>query len=268
MKKIFCLILLTTVNLVSFAQNSMVEKKSSSNFEKMSFEVSLDNDNYMPLEPMFAKFSFANKTSDELITEIPNFLQETKIRVGFDRKIRDINYLGSVIGNGIRFPSTFKPNEIYEKEEMLGPSVGWHFTEKGTYQLQFILRSADGSHTLESNLIEIEIREPQGKDKEAFNFLNKHRDFFGLSSWFPEKKECENLLETFVNKYSQSVYGELAISSLGDTYFSKGEFDKAKAEFEKISSSDNKYIADNAKRSLTEIEAKKKALEQTRQKQN
>jgi len=261
MKKLICLFVLTIVSLAAFAQKSLVQQTNKDDFEEMSFEVSVKKDNYLPIEPIFAEFSFTNKTKDLITTDIPNFLQESKVKIYFEGKVIEIEHLGAMSENTeVRFPSSFKPNQIYKKEEMLGPSVGWYLTQPGTYQLQFVLHNSDGTKILKSNLIDIEVKTPQGTDKDAFDFLNKHRDFFGLSSWVSQERKCEDLLKTFVNKYGESVYSELAISTLGSTYLARGEFDKAQVEFEKISSSDNKYIADNAKKSLAEIEMKRASL--------
>lgn len=257
MKKIIALFIVIFC-LGIFFQSSNAQEKGKDGFEKMTFEVKFDKKNYFPVEPVFAKFKFSNQTQNLIVADNPNFLSESKVRINVDGKVREISSLNSITGGGIRFPRTFKPNDFYESEELLGPTFGWNFTEPGNYQLQFILRSSDGSKTIASNVIDITIENPTGIDKEAFDFMKKHKDFFGLSSWVYAGEDRENLLETFVNNYSQSVYGELAISSLGTIYLvSKGQLERSRIEFEKIKDSPNNLIAEEAKRSLAEIEKRK-----------
>ena len=257
MKKIITLFVVIFC-LGIFLQSSNAQEKGRDGFEKMTFEVKFDKKNYFPVEPVFAKFKFSNQTQKLIETYAPNFVSESKVKFKIDGKMREISWFNSIIGGGIRFPNTFKPNEFYEREELLGPTFGWNFTEPGNFQLQFILRSSDGSKTIESNVIDITIENPTGINKEAFDFMKKHKDFFGLSSWAYAGEERENLLETFVNNYSQSVYGELAISSLGTVYLvSKGQLERSRIEFEKIKDSSNNVIAEDAKRSLLEIEKRK-----------
>ena len=91
-----------------------------------------------------------------------------------------------------------------------------------------------------------------------------------LDVWFGTVFVEENgvdLLQTFVGSYSGSIYEEYAIVSLGNYYRSKGEFDKAQNEFEKVKSGNNKYIADNANKSLADIERRKVDLEKQKQNQ-
>jgi hypothetical protein len=95
--------------------------------------------------------------------------------------------------------------------------------------------------------------------------MKKHEDFFGMSSWAHDGEKSEPLLKTFVDKYGQSVYGELAISSLGSIYLAgRGDLEKASIQFEKIRASKHKVIADEAKRSLAEIARRRTELEKVK----
>ncbi len=162
------------------------------------------------------------------------------------------------------FPGLVPPTGVSTSDEVLNsPFVGVFFPEPGNYQLQFVLHSAGGDKTVKSDIIEVTIEEPEGINKEASDFMRKHREFFGLSSWTPNSNESQTLLETFVRKYGQSVYGEIAISTLGTFYLERGDFDKAKAEFEKIKSSGNTIIAKHANNFLTNIAKRKADLQKT-----
>jgi hypothetical protein len=267
MRKLIGLFILTTVSLVVLAHTSHVQEKSKDNFEKMSFEVELNKNSYLPLEPIYAKFKFSNQTGAPLAIERPQFLVDSKLRVSFKDKLSEFNRLTLSTGRPQPMPGeipVFQHGDVYERGYILNTGLEGFFPEPGSYQIQFVLYSPDGgTKSIVSNLIEITIENPRGIDKEAFEFLNKYKNetlFFG-----GEKGNGQFLLETFVNKYSESVYGEYAIYQLGLAYRYKNEIDKAQVEFEKIKSSKNKYIADIANESLEDVARTKAYLEKMKQ---
>ena len=113
----------------------------------------------------------------------------------------------------------------------------------------------------------MEVVSPEGLDKNAFNFINgqvKNIRFgstlFGVM--LLQEKNGSDLLKMFVDRYGESGYGVYAIDMLGTYYLSyEKDMDKAEAEFEKIKSSENKFIANNACKILKEIEKRKTELE-------
>lgn len=259
MKNILGVFLVLMLSVFALAQTSVTKTSKKDGFKKMSFEVNVDKNNYLLYEPVFVAFKFTNKTEVPQTTDSPSFIHESKLRINFEGAVTVFEHLSSTNGiPGVRFPSIFRPDEFSTSKEIISPSlVRTFFPESGNYQLQFVLFSSDGTQMIESNVIEVEIRNPQGINKEAFDFLQKHNSYFGMSSWAYGGKDGEELLAEFVSKYSQSVYGEIAINSLANIYLGKGELDKAKAEFEKNKSSNQEIIADEAKKSLAEIEKRK-----------
>lgn len=267
MKTLFGLLILTVAGIITYTQTEAGETTSQDDFEKMTFEVEFSKNNYVLFEPIFVKFKFSNQTGSPQTTYQPSFLQESKLKVNFNGRTSVFEHLSSVNGPGIRFPGDVPSLGFSISDEMLNsPSVGIFFPEPGNYQLQFVLHSAGRDKTIKSNIIKITIEKPAGIDNDAFKFMRKHHEFFGLSSWTPDSNESLTLLEKFIRKYGQSVYGETAISSLGIFYLARGEFEKAKVEFEKIKSSNNTIIAREANRSLADI-AKRQADSQKIQKQ-
>ena len=258
MKRITSLIILTMYCLTAFAQVSTVQEKSKEDWKKLTFEVDLNKTNYVQLEPIYGKFKLSNQTEGLLYTEIPDFLQDTMLRVNFKGKIKEVGRLASYIGRAEKLPGhnipAFQPEGIYEKDLSIEINATEIFPESGNYQIQFFLYGAKG---IASNIIEITIEEPSSINKEAFDYLSKYENAMSFY-WVWKEKDGISLLETFVNKYGESAYGESAISYLGNVYSAKGEIDKAKAEFEKIKSSENAIIAKEANKSLADI-AKRKA---------
>ena len=101
-----------------------------------------------------------------------------------------------------------------------------------------------------------------GIDKKAVEFLQrKQNPSTHTLFWWGEQNKGDELLETFVQRYSESEIGEYAIFQLGTSYSNGGELDKAETEFKKIKNSSNKYISDNANKLITEVKQKKASLE-------
>jgi hypothetical protein len=265
MKKIIYVLFVTIINVIVFGQNTVVQNNDRDNFEKMTFEVLLNKSSFVISEPIFINFKISNQTESQQKIYAPDFIRESKLKVISVDKTLVFDHLSPLSVDGISFPAVVPPNWTSFKDEMFNSSfTGYFFPESGKYKLQFVLHNPGMEKFIESNIIEITIEKPNGINKDALDFMTKHQDFFGLSSWAGDGKNSLVLLEEFVSKYSQSAYGELAISSLADMYKSKNDLSKAQTEFEKIKTSDNKLIADEATKALGEIKARKICLEKTK----
>ncbi len=256
MKNLFTFFILSAISIIFLGQNSFGQETNIDDFENMTFEAELNKGSYLLSEPIFVKFKFANQTGLPKTSYSPVFIHESTLKVKFGDKISSFENLSSINGvPAVRFPRVFQPNEFTTREELFNSAfVGAFFPEVGNYQLQFILRSADGDKIIKSDIINIEIKNPQGTNKKAYDFLIKHKEYFGLSSWIFPEKAGQSLLEIFVKNYGETVYGELAIHSLGNIYFNQGELNKSQVEFEKLKFSNHKIIADEAKDLLKKIE--------------
>ncbi len=267
MKKVTCVLVLALISAIVFGQTSVVQNTGKDDFEKMTFEVGLNKNSFVISEPIFIKFKFSNHTGVPQMTYSPAFIGESELKVSSRSKTLTHRNLSAFNGiSGVRFPLTVPPAWVSTKDEILtSPFTGYIFPISGEYQLQFILRSSGSEKTIKSNIINITIEKPTGINKDALDFMKEHQEFFGLSSWTDDGKNSLALLQEFVSKYDQSAYGEPAISALADIYESKNELDKAQIEFEKIKSSKNKLIADEANKALENIKERKACL--LRQKQ-
>ncbi len=264
MRKMISSVLLGSVCLITLVQSYKAQEVDSV-LREPSFDVRLNKKTYLLYEPMFAQFAAKLRAQDNK----PLFLNETSVKVKFAGETKDFGKLGLITGSPQRLPKILLPNLdglssennliCYEKEENI-ERVREFFPRAGNYQIQFFLHgSAKG---LASNVIDITIETPTGINKEAFNFLNQYESDTPFDWVWTQKKGVASL-EEFVNKYSQSVYGDLAIQYLGNIYLAKGEFDKAWLEFEKLKNSEHKTLAEDAKRSLVVIEKRKAEREKS-----
>lgn len=121
------------------------------------------------------------------------------------------------------------------------------FPNPGNYKLQLRI---DGTA---SNVVDLTIEKPKDeRDLAAFNFLNAFSDPLTFA-WIWRDKSGVNLLESFVTDFGETPYGDIALSHLGFAYLAQNEFDKARIAFEKLKSSKNRSLAEEATQGLVEI---------------
>lgn len=253
----FALIIINTYGL---AQSSELKSEPNAGFKKLSFEVELNKTTYLPFEPIFVKFTLSNQTNNSLAIDPPEFLLHSSLKItNPQNKTILIARIMNGTGGGERLPGPIpklQPRQFYEEEAMpaINPEV---FSASGHYQLQFVLRNPYGGvETIESNTVDITIKKPSGINKEAYNFLEKNgKDIWFLKMLLEDEKGIE-ILKIFVEKHSQSDYGEYAIYALGNEYYLKRDYNKAQIEFEKIKFSNNKFLANMVNKSLDVIEEK------------
>lgn len=116
---------------------------------------------------------------------------------------------------------TLKPDEEQKGEEFIGFHVAsfdpmtnklegdFAFPKAGKYQLKMTLAPRPLPGIVESNVIEVEVVEPEGKDKEALQFLvdNQLKPFLTPEAvLFPVTDETVKKLQQFLEKFPDSAY--------------------------------------------------------------
>jgi hypothetical protein len=264
MRIVFLSLLILVFALCANGQTpTAIEITHRNNFEKMSFQVTLDKQSYLPLETIFAIFEFSNRTNSSLETYEPVFLRETKIKYVFNGVAGEIDPLDYAGMPGFRPAGSMLPGKSIVEEKMLTQTVGWELVRPGIYDLEFVLHDSSNSAFIKAPRIKLEIKNPKGINKKAFDFINEHRDFFGLSTWAILTDEQQKIMETFVNRFGNSVYGENAQWLLADSYLSEQKFDKAQLLFKRLRNSPHRIVSDEARQSLSEIERQKAKLKRS-----
>lgn len=208
-------------------------------------EVQIAKSDFIMLEPMeltvsytFPSGDFTPRISQDLIVEITSQGRTTK----FQR-------LSSAVVSGgiINQPDRSSNNKFQSiKSETIVDRVSEFFPHPGEYLVQFRLNTA------ESKKFIITIKEPTGLDKAAFDFLiQKH----GNSSfeWVWSHENGVAVLEDFVNKYGETIYGDFATRKLADIYLARSRFDRAEPLLEKLAKSERIFIASEARKLLAEL---------------
>ncbi len=118
-------------------------------------------------------------------------------------------------------PFALKSGEERKGEEFIGFHVAsldpttnklegdFAFPKAGKYQLKMALTPRPLTGVLESNVVEVEVVEPQGKDKEALQFIvdNQLKPFLTPEAvLFPVTDETVQKLQDFLEKFKESTY--------------------------------------------------------------
>jgi hypothetical protein len=228
----FCFLLLT-VNI-----HSQIVSTAKTGFENMSFSITLDSTEYIQLEPIRVKYNFSNATNKTQTTIIPNFEGQSVLEVEFDgvkKQFDTKNYSGHRPG----FPVIFQPGQEHRGIITLDTYLPTCFPKPGKYTIRLSVSGTE-EKVLKSNPVEITIKEPTGIDKEAFDFIKQNKaetDYSILYWWNNDGIKLENgntLLEEFVDRYRDSIYGDYATFALALRYKYKNEPAKAAELFNRL----------------------------------
>lgn len=221
---------------------------------RMSLEITSAKPEYLQLETIEINAVFSNKTNEIVSTLNPYLVVDAAVIVDtgeHERTFRDLTQFRPLLR---RVQAHIRPGETVNSTLLLSYNLPEMFPSPGSYLVRVALpASASGSFGIISNPLAITIKEPEGIDKKAYDFIMRnwaHRYYPVLFSWDPEFKteDGRTILEEFVQRYSQSIYGERAILELGRYYLAHNEAEKARLQFEKITLSKDPTIANEAKK--------------------
>jgi hypothetical protein len=224
----------------------------------MRFEIALDKTEYLQLEPISIKCQFSNETNKPQTTIVPSFLKESQMEVNLNGESKQFNSLSIFTGLLRRTPVTIEAGNAFGEEITLETNLDEFFPVPGTYTIRLVIAGSKGK-LLRSNSVKLTIFEPTGINKEAYDFIQRNKVHWRhpvLFYWDNDIKgeDGKTLLEEFVSKYSESIYGEAAIYQLGNYYFRNDEYEKAEVELQKLKFSRNPRIAKDARATLSDVQ--------------
>ncbi|QYO62906.1 tetratricopeptide repeat protein [Leptolyngbya sp. 7M] len=210
--------------------------------------VQLNQNTFFLLEPIYVKFKVP--MPDKGVT-LPRVSQDVTVEVTLEGKTTRFQGLTSAVtmGGTISLPNQLEPSkfEEVEKYQLIDRTLEL-FPSPGDYQVRFFLNG----HSSKS--VPITILEPVGEDKQAHDFLVLRKD--GASfGWIWDTPDGIGLLEQFVHDYGRTVYGDFAIQKLANVYLARGDVENARFQFNRLALSKRSYIADDAHKRLSEINA-------------
>lgn len=245
-------------------QPSFAKAQADNESPKLTLELSTPQNSYIQLEPIPLDFKLLNQTNQALTWRGTFMLGEdidllVKGDNGQEKRFDGRKFfLGSVIS----LPRTTQPGAEIKANNLLGDVnlIEFVFPKSGTYQVRVEFRydkisgQEQQQEKILSNPITLHIKEPQGIDWVAYNYikntLEPARERQRVS---PE--ELAQLQQTFINNYSSSVYAKYIVVKLASAYRGLGEDEKALRELCKVS--DEKfYYSKEVERELHRIHIK------------
>lgn len=147
---------------------------------------------------------------------------------------------------------TIEPRESIEAKELITLGMVRYFPEPGSYEIQATITSSDGKQSVESKPVTINIQEPTGADRPAYNLIrnSSFQEFLFSGSEFGSVKDT---LETITALYPNSVYAKHASFVLGENYFYGKNYPQALLNLVRLENDANFIHAEKVRRYLTEI---------------
>lgn len=144
------------------------------------------------------------------------------------------------------------PGSTVEASGWLTLGLKKYFHGPGVYELYALLANPERTEFIRSDPITIEVREPIGTDRLAYNLIANspfEDDLFSGA----EFEKVQPVLESLRTRYPRTSYGRSAAFLLGETYFHDKQYARALANLV-ILENDNGYIfAEKVREYLTEI---------------
>jgi len=202
-------------------------------FSNLTFEIATDKKEFVRLEPIPVTLTLSNKTDHTIPGHGALGFSANLVKVFVarnDDKPHEIQQLSPFAAEVVVRPVEMRPGESFQAKELLALNLGAVFPEPGAYRLYSVLFDPNSKQQVRSNTLSVHILEPEGIDRQAFEFLQANSKDANLLSgrYLSGNRKAQNALEMFVRIFDKSVYGDYAAFLLGELYFEQEEYDRAK----------------------------------------
>lgn len=144
------------------------------------------------------------------------------------------------------------PRESINAKELITLGLARYFPEPGSYEVQATLTNSTWQQSIESNVISIDVQEPIGVDRSAYNLIRaspfKESIFSGS-----EFGETRSTLETITLLYPNSVYARHASFVLGENYFYGRNYPQALINLVRLENDNDFVYVGKVRKYLAEI---------------
>lgn len=257
LKKIKILIVIaiscSCVTVIWFQQKKLSAVEAQSQAPVLTYEVSALQNSYVLREPIPLKFKISNQTSVPI--KFDGFYGlgvNVKLLVRDEDAKENVYELSKYYRDGLTGFHEMLPNKQFEYESLLdGELSEVVFPKPGQYEVKAEYSYNTGIERKQpvkilSNSFIVNISEPKGVDKLAYNYL---KGTFETALKKNDKTPLKQLWQYFVDNFGNSVYGKYMIVELAQIY-EGAEDAKALRELCKIYTLDFFYSKDVKKRLL------------------
>ncbi len=223
-KMFFLLVVLSSFILIAgwFQQRKQITVKAQSETPKLTLEVSTLQNSYLQLEPIHFKFKLSNRTNVPIKWGASLSLREMHFSVrGENENIRRWEIRKYYLHGSLNGLIDMLPGDEVEAEDLLdGKLAEMMFSRPGRYEVQveyiydiYVPQREQIKFT--ANPIIIDIREPQGINRQAYDYLKGPYETARRKS---DSTPLQGLRQNFVDNFSNSVYAKYMIFELGSIY--------------------------------------------------
>lgn len=257
LKKIKILIVIAVLGACAitiwFQQKKLTTVEAQSEPSVLTYEVSPSQNSYVLREPIPLKFKISNQTSFPI--KLDGFYglgENVKLLVRDESGKENLYDLSKYYRGGLIGFHEMLPDKQFESKNLLdGELSEVVFPKPGQYEVKAEYSYNTGIERKQpvkilSNSFIVNISEPKGVDKLAYNYL---KGTFETALKKNDKTPLKQLWQYFVDNFGNSVYGKYMIVELAQIY-EGAEDAKALRELCKIHTLDFFYSKDVKKRLL------------------
>lgn len=254
----------SAVSIISFLVISFVvfgQQNNQNNtrpFSELTFVVTPERDAFLPMEPIVLRLTLINNTNSPVLGHTD---------IDFNSGYVDL-YVSDGQGNRIEIGSlpTRRVSRMPNKDKLIPPNqktevtdvfytLHRYFPETGTYTFEMELRGIKSEQKVKAAPFNINIVNPTGRDRAAYNFLKTKKVpmffFYGQGS---AESELFKHFENIANQFGDTDYGDYATWVVANTSRFRGDKVKAKQMLKRLQSRPNFVFKEKVKELLEELE--------------
>lgn len=227
----------------------------------LTLEISTPQRKYVQFEPILIDLKLSNQTTVPIAWN--GYLQIGSKNINLLMRAangNEVRWKGDKGNADIIMDTEIMPTGKNQKVQNLinGKFAEQLFPQPGRYQFRVEFNYTDLTYnqaekiTIVSNPITIDIDEPKGKDRIAYDYLKQIYQRIVEGDNITEKIQ---VLQHFADNFSNTAYGKYIVFELGKAYLKRKEYEKAEEAFYQISDIDF-YYAKQVDEHLGEIAGK------------
>ncbi len=236
---------------VSIAVLGNAQSSSNRLEHKLKVDLTTNKSAFLQGEPVFFNIRLSNVGSDDIDLDPEDIFRSFHVEVRMpDGNVTELDLRSERIISSSRpvaMPGTkVQISKDFQSVRTVVPPIVEKISEQsGTYQLRLGLKGLGEIGDLKSNIVEVEIINAKGSDKEAYDFMTKNK----MDLWYGTLgfKDDETVFAEFINTYGSGSYGEYAKYFLGRYLVnSKKDAEKARKLLSELKNSSNAEISKGA----------------------
>ncbi|HEX8566421.1 MAG TPA: hypothetical protein VF648_12320 [Pyrinomonadaceae bacterium] len=249
-------ILFLVISFVVFGQQN--SQNNTRPFSDLTFIVTPERDTFLPMEPIVLNLSLRNNTNSPVLGHT---------NIDFNSSYVDL-YVSDKQGNRIEIGSlpTRRASREPQKDKLIPPNqkievtdvfytLHRYFPETGTYTFEMELRGTKSEQKVKAAPFSIDIVEPTGRDRAAYNFLKtKKVPMFFFAGDSTIDVEMFKHYENIANQFGDTNYGDYATWVVANSYHFRRDKVKAKQMLKRLQSRPHFVFKEKVKELLEELE--------------